>query len=407
MLRKLFWIMSWMAGLSGTALGWLRPVASSTPQELALTQNVQYTFGRALTFQATIQSNAAIESIQVVFSDQSAAPLKGEMTHTPDGSWSYTHDLARAPLQAFATITYTFQARLPGGTSETSPAYFFVYDDNRIAWYTLQAAPLEIYWQDDDQAFGQEIMELAQESLGRIDLTLGAKPSKPIKIYAYASAAEMQATLRMGNVKWVAGHADPELGVVVVALPTGPERRILMEQRIPHELTHILLYEWLGQGYYQLPVWLNEGLASVSEFQPNPDYALVLQRALEEDSFIPMKSLCSGFPTDDMRAFQAYAQSEWFVRYLNDHFGGQAVQALAEAYADGMDCDSGARAVLGESLEAVERRWLSEVFGKNFLLEGLAAFLPWGAFAGLFISLPFLVMAISPKKARLAQKARA
>ena len=58
---------------------------------------------------------------------------------------------------------------------------------------------------------------------------------------------------------WQGGHANPKLGVVMLAVTPGPGQSIEMETLIPHELAHVMLYRSVGEGYAVLPVWLSEG----------------------------------------------------------------------------------------------------------------------------------------------------
>jgi hypothetical protein len=96
---------------------------------------------------------------------------------------------------------------------------------------------------------------------------------------------------------------------------------------------HVLLYQKLGRGYEYLPTWLNEGLASQNEPAPNPDYSVILADAVKRDALLPMASLCQGFPRDAATFFQAYAQSDSYVRNLHDQFGRSGLEAVLEQYA--------------------------------------------------------------------------
>jgi hypothetical protein len=198
-----------------------------------------------------------------------------------------------------------------------------------------------------------------------------------VDIYIYPNAAEMKATLDLSGVNWVAGHADPDLGVMAVALPAGPEQRLLMDQRIPHELMHILTYQSMGQTYANLPVWLSEGLASIAELYPNPDYQVLLNNAQKKDSLLAMSSLCQAFPRDASSALLAYAQSASFTRYLYNKFGISGFQALLDRYADGLDCGRAVESALRHSLVQLERQWRQETFAENVSLKALNNLLPW------------------------------
>ena len=103
-----------------------------------------------------------------------------------------------------------------------------------------------------------------------------------------------------------------------------------MERQIPHEIMHILEYQITGTSYNQIPVWLLEGLASSAELYPNPDYQQVLEKAVDEDSLLPMSVLCQDFPRDLSGALLAYAQSNSFVRFLNQNFGTRDTLSLVE-----------------------------------------------------------------------------
>ena len=175
-------------------------------------------------------------------------------------------------------------------------------------------------------------------------------------IYAYASAKDMQEILQSIKKNWIGAHADPDLGVMVLSLPEGPEQRLEMERQIPHELMHILLYKMVGAGYVNLPAWLSEGLASVAELYPNPDYLVLLENAHNKGNLPSIISLCQSFPRDASGAFLAYAQSASFTRYLHQRFGSSGMERLVRQYADGLDCERGIRSGAWRSPGAARTR---------------------------------------------------
>jgi hypothetical protein len=164
---------------------------------------------------------------------------------------------------------------------------------------------------------------------------------------------------------------------MVVSLPRGPEQHLEMERQIPHELMHLLLYQWLGVGYGNLPAWLNEGLASVAELYPNPDYLTLLSKANDEDKLLPITSLCQTFPRDASGAFLAYAQATSFTRYLHQQYGSTGLEKLARAYADGLSCERGVQTALDSTLPQLERSWRGEAFREDALLQVLTNLAPW------------------------------
>jgi hypothetical protein len=192
----------------------------------------------------------------------------------------------------------------------------------------------------------------------------------------YASGLEMQSTLRLGGLRWIAGHADPDLGVAVVSLPSGPDQRSEIERQIPHEVMHLLLYQSVGQAYYTLPTWLKEGLASANEMRPNSDYYVILSNAVEGNVLIPLASLCQSFPQDNT-VYLAYAQSDSFIRYLYQQFGQTGLQNLVDSYASGAGCENAPLPVFDMSLSELEQEWRRAALNDNVLGLALEALLPW------------------------------
>jgi hypothetical protein len=253
----------------------------------------------------------------------------------------------------------------------------FTYEDNRFAWQTLDSDPFRVHWYEGDVSFAQDVLNTAQAGLERARSLLSlAEPAGRIDIYAYASGQEMQSTLRLGGLSWIAGHADPELGIMIVTLAPGPDQRRETERQIPHELMHILMYQAIGPAYYSLPTWLKEGLASNNEPRPNPDYYIILQSAVEKESLIPLIYLCQSFPSDSS-VYLAYAESASFISYLHLVYGPAGLQSLVERYVAGMGCEQAPEAAVGRSLGQLETDWRRTTLGEDVLLSAFENLLPW------------------------------
>jgi hypothetical protein len=163
-----------------------------------------------------------------------------------------------------------------------------------------------------------------------------------------------------------------------------------MEQRIPHELMHIMMYRSVGAGYRNLPAWLREGAATLAETYPNPDYERVLTEAGGANKLIPIKELCASFPTDSGQAFLAYAESQSFINYLHDTYGSSGVLSLATSYADGVDCERGAERAFGVSLSNLEQKWHSTVMKGNQFPSALQNISPYLVLLCLVLAIPFV-----------------
>lgn len=363
-------------------------------QALVINADVEYQFGEQITFLATVQSPQPVEKAYIFFS------VSGEgQTHSgesqvmiQDGTTyqlSYSQSLANQPFRAFARIDYRFQLRLQNGDEFTSQQFSFNYIDNRFEWQYLEKPPYNLAWYgQDDIAFGDNALQTVQAGLKKIQSLLSIKTPEKIDIYIYPNSRALQEALVLGGQEWVAGHADPDLGVMLAAIPSRPEQTLVMEQIIPHEMMHILLYQTIGNGYQNQPTWLVEGLASVAELYPNPDYQILLNNAIERDTLLSMDSLCDAFPRDASSALLAYAQSASFARYLHQQYGASGVERLIQAYTDGLDCSRGVEIALGKDLKQLEGQWREDVLGEDRTRTAAQNLLPWLVIAFVVLIAP-------------------
>ena len=270
-----------------------------------------------------------------------------------------------------------------------SVAYSLRYQDDGFDWQTLQAGRLQVHWYDGDAHFGQAALDAAQAGLASIRTLMSLDLSRATEVFIYANAEDLRSTLSASDEAWVAGHADPALGVVHIVVEPGPDQGILMEQRIPHELMHVMLYRRVGAGYDTIPAWLREGMATLAETYPNPDYDHVLVDAAETNALIPLRELCASFPAAAGEAFLAYAESRSFTDYLHDTYGSAGLLSLAGYYADGVDCESGPERAFGISLSKLESDWRESVLGQEPLGFALRNMAPYLVLLCLVLLIPF------------------
>jgi hypothetical protein len=242
------------------------------------------------------------------------------------------------------------------------------------------------------------VLQVALEGL-RSDVTyLPVSPPLPVRIFVYSSGKDLQDALQLGQMTWVAGHASPDLNLILISLPPAIEQRLELERQLPHELMHILQYQVSSDHYESTPPWLTEGLASLAELYPNPDYSRSLEEATKNGSLLPMKDLCNSFPTEASLALLAYAQSASFVQFLSDQYGISALQTLLQKYGDGLDCESAVQNVYGSDLSHIETQWKQETLGINTSLLTWRNLAPYVFLAFLLLIPPIIVIALNRRK---------
>lgn len=325
-------------------------------------------FGKQMTFRVRVQPLTDVQEVLVFISPEAQPTVWQQLTlanSTADGEITQQVDVRQLPLYPFSRVAYRYQATMKDGSKIAGPSGIFQYNDDRFSWETLESGIFQIHWYSVDSTLGQLIANTAAQGLQAGQAILAVDPPTPVRIYAYTSAKDMQSALHFSNQSIIAGHATPELNLIVIAVPSGPEKKLEVERRIPHEIMHILQYQVMNANYTRQPVWLVEGMASLVELYPNPDYRGALDNAAKTDGLIPMRSLCSAFPNDMAGTFLSYAQSDSFMRYLYSNYGAPGLRKLIEQYQNGLGCEEGFTAALGISLDQAEKRWRQEELGVN------------------------------------------
>jgi len=350
------------------------PLSGSQAQGGITVENatVAVNFGQSITFSAKIKSPLPIKQASLLFRGVHEEVTRVETVQVAeDGSVSFTYDASLNVFPPFSSIVFWFQATLSDDKTYTSSPITFPYYDNRFPWRETTKGNVTVHWYAGDDAFGAAALDAAGAGLLAMSEFISISLTDPVNIYIYSNVPDLQATLTLGGEEWVGGHASPELGVVLVAIAPSSSQSIEMETEIPHELAHVMLYRSLGGKYNTQPAWLVEGIASVVELYPNPDYARALEIASNNDSLLALEDLCIAFPTDAGNAFLAYAQSQSFVSYIRETYGTTGLGRLTSSYGDGFPCELGSTNALGTPLSQLESRWREDVLGQN--TAGVAA----------------------------------
>lgn len=353
-----------------------RAESSSRPESqggIQVEAQVTHEFGKSITFDAIIKTPGPIQQASLLFRGVNEQVTRVETLQVAeDGSANFVYDASLNVFPPFSGIIYWFQATLNDGNIYTSEPQTYQYTDNRFPWREISQSLVTIHWYAGDDAFGSAALDSAGAGLFAMRDLIPLSLTEPVNIYIYSNVEDLNDTFLLGGREWAGGHAHADLGVILVAVPPGANQSTEMDTFIPHELAHVMLYRTLGATYHEQPAWLIEGIASMVERYPNPDYARALEIASANDTLIPFTELCASFPADSGSAYLAYAQSQSFVTYIRDSFGVSGLSRLIATYGDGFDCDLGATKALGASLGQLDSRWRETVLGLN---RGGAAFL--------------------------------
>ena len=277
--------------------------------------------------------------------------------NTIEANWVW--DMENASLPPGAEVTYWWMIEdADGNRFETSPE-IMNFDDERYPWQSLtstapQDGELTLFWYEGSDSFAQELMDTCQGGLARLTQDIGTYPERPIKIYIYASTSDLQGAMIFPQ-EWTGGAAFTAFSTIAIGIP--PSELDWGKRALVHELTHLVVHQATFSPYGQLPIWLDEGLATYNEGELDLVFRSSLEEAILEDELISVRSLCSPFSAETEKARLSYAQSYSLVQYLLDNYGQDRMLELLTILKQGSTYDEALTVVYGFDIDGLDAHW--------------------------------------------------
>lgn len=338
---------------------------------LDIEQDVMIKYGESLIFdvRATAASPLTGARLTIRFENRDiytqSVPVPSQDTTITLRKIIPTNDIQAPP---FGELVYYWDFQDNLGVEYRSPEQTLYYEDTSVPWTWAVARQdnILVYTDGTDATVSQAALSIAAAALTDIDRTLGVTTSNDLHLYVYPELTQLANALRLHQLQvqdWVAAFAIPDQHTALIAASPGPELMVTLQRDIPHEITHLVVYEAAGANGDNVPGWFNEGLALTSSPEPDPTLHEVLDDAIQDGVVLSMERLCSrdfsGFSPYD--AALAYAQSESMVRYIDDRYGQSQIGAIMDGYADGLSCSGAVERSLGISLDQLEAQWHNDL----------------------------------------------
>ena len=369
--------------------------SANAQTNIELDLSVDYKFGEHVTFIAQTKSPLQIQSAFIFMHDTVQVTTRNEPVLFDDQGISvYRFDARQNLLRPFTTIQWWYELTLADGSKVQSQVQSLRYDDDRFSWQSQELNGLRVHWYSGDSEFGFSALNAAQAGLQSVAGFFAPDLSGSVDIFIYANENDL---LGSGNA-WAVGHADSATGIITVEIEAGLDQNIQMEQRIPHELMHIMLARHIGGGYPNIPAWLREGMATLAEVYPNPEYDRTLMDAASRDALIPIVDLCASFSPQIDSAFLAYAEARSFTNYLRGQYGSDGLLTLAETYANGVNCEHGPERAFGVALAKLEQDWRVSTLGQNNIMSVLGKLAPYLGLLCLVLIVPLISIVNATRK---------
>ncbi|MCL2150135.1 MAG: peptidase MA family metallohydrolase [Dehalococcoidia bacterium] len=268
---------------------------------------------------------------------------------------SWTWDLRYiGGLPPGAAVEYWWTVRDVSGLSVTSTPETFIFTDTRFQWQQTVWDNLTVYWYSGGESGAQVLLEASLAGLAELEAKTGARLTRPVQIYVYASTEAMLGAMMFAQ-EWTGAATYTDHATILIGLSSDWEWN---ERTMVHELAHMISYQLTRGPYTRLPIWLSEGFSMYAEGELSLFPASELTSALNDGTTLTVHSLSGPFSADPARSYLSYAQSYSLVDYLAATYGQERLLALLAVFAGGADYDGALQEVYDFDMDGLYDRWL-------------------------------------------------
>ena len=255
-----------------------------------------------------------------------------------------------------SSVAYWWTVRDADGDRIKTPLARIAIEDNRYDWRSLTEDKVTFYWYEGDDAFSEELMATAQGALIQLWEDTGVEIEKQVSIYIYASARDLRGSMIFPQ-EWTGGVAFTRYSTIAIGISPDESDLDWGRRAIAHELTHLVIHQVTFNPYSDLPVWLDEGLAMITEGELEPGFVNAISKARAEDRLITVRSLASPFSAYAEESILAYAQSHELVAYLISEYGQEKMFELLNTFSQGSGYDEALERVYGFDMDGLDIMW--------------------------------------------------
>jgi hypothetical protein len=241
-----------------------------------------------------------------------------------------------------------------GGNEARTPTQTITWLDEVHPWQTLSESNLSLHTYNATPDMQRQLLQAAVSGADRLRGELGPLPADEVNLYIYDSTDAMREAI-LFEPQWTGGMAFAEYHTIILGIGEGDLEWGM--NAVEHELAHVIVGNLVSACYSRLPNWLSEGLAMVAEGGLDAESQAMLDQALEDDTFYPVRALTDSFTEDPSGASLAYTQSYSLVTFLLEEHGRERLLDLLGALQAGSSPDSALREVYGFDTDGLEQAW--------------------------------------------------
>lgn len=316
-----------------------------------------YAFSEFLQFRLEAEAEESITEV-ILFYGQVEEPLVRRIypAFTPGKrvQVEHTETLERGQF-APGTRLHTWWELHTADTSFETERKEFTYTDNNHAWQKVAGSRVDVYWYGGSESRAERLLTSAEDTLSHLEDEVGVTIEERIGIYVYNNRQDMQRAISPRSE----GYDER---VMTLGVTTGKDTLLLLgshrdvESTMAHELSHIVVGTSTDNPYTDLPRWLDEGLAMYAEGELPVNNRQALERAIEEDALISIRSM-SSYTGRAGEVDLFYGEAYSVVQFLLDEHGREGMQQLLHLFSTGMRQEEALQCAYGFGLQKLDDRW--------------------------------------------------
>lgn len=241
------------------------------------------------------------------------------------------------------------------GNSFDTDSQEFTLKDERFAFRELTSGLVTVRWYEGSDSFGKAVLDKAVATMDKLSQLYGIKASSPINIHIYPNQQAFYQALPPNTGEFVGGQAYIEYGAISLLIE--PNNLKEVGRSVPHEISHLVVYQATKNPYNRPPLWLDEGLAVNNQDQVEGFLTEAFQRGFDKRSLQPLRTISGRFPSDSQLFYQSYGESVSVVQYILKKYGQEKMGQLLNIFKDGTSYDDALKTVLGVTTNELDRQW--------------------------------------------------
>jgi hypothetical protein len=352
-----------VAGLLLVGWGFPSVAVRAAPLRDVTVQNnqIRADFPNTLTFNLKVHSSSVIQRIVLEYgvSQLSCGDVVSkafpDFQPAADVSAEWTWDMRQSGSEPPGSkIWWQWRVTDSDGTETLIDRKETLWLDSEHAWQNLSGEGVVVHWYRTDAGFGKQMLDAATKAVAHIHDLIDLQPQGAVDLYLYSTFDDLGAAV-LYEAGWTGGLSFSGYNIIILGIPSGQED--WGKGAIAHELMHTIVDDYTFSCLVEIPSWLHEGLAMDSEGGPGAAGMADLQRAIEQNTIFPVRSLGGNFPEDSDQAQLAYEESFSVVDFLIQKWGSAKMRLLLTALSDGKPIDAALDAVYGFNVDGLDAAW--------------------------------------------------